>query len=191
MWDKFSRLTKHPFACCLSLSPPPLQLTVSLILTPHSPTLSLTQYEQFTVTFALVDFFKTQCESTSHTCQSCSPGPPAEKSGRGSRLNRPSCPPDDPIGQGTEMNGVKLLVCPHVAHSVLWALKTKYWSIYRTVCLKTKHWSIYRSVCLKTKHWSIYRSVCLKTKHWSIYRSVCLIYMARESKDSAWGRSKP
>ena len=37
-------------------------------------------------------------------CQNCSRGPPAEKTGRGSLLNRPSCPPDDPIGQGTEQN---------------------------------------------------------------------------------------
>ena len=27
-----------------------------------------------------------------------------EKTGRGYLLNRPSCPPDDPIGQGTELN---------------------------------------------------------------------------------------
>ena len=27
--------------------------------------------------------------------------PPTEKTGRGSLLNRPSCPPDDQIGQGT------------------------------------------------------------------------------------------
>ena len=37
-------------------------------------------------------------------CQSCSQEPPAEKTGRGALLNRPSCPPDDPIGQGTELN---------------------------------------------------------------------------------------
>ena len=37
-------------------------------------------------------------------CQSCSQGPPAEKNGRGSLLNRPSCPPDESIGQGTEVN---------------------------------------------------------------------------------------
>ena len=37
-------------------------------------------------------------------CQICSQGPRAEKTGRGSLLNRPSCPPDDPIGQGTEVN---------------------------------------------------------------------------------------
>ena len=30
-------------------------------------------------------------------------GPPAEKTGRGSLLNRPSCPPDDPIGQRPEL----------------------------------------------------------------------------------------
>ena len=36
-----------------------------------------------------------------HPCprQNCSRWPPAEKTGRGSLLNRPSCPPDDPIGQ--------------------------------------------------------------------------------------------
>ena len=37
-----------------------------------------------------------------YQCQNCSQGPPAEKSGRGSLLNHPSCPPDDPIGQGTD-----------------------------------------------------------------------------------------
>ena len=36
-------------------------------------------------------------------CQNCSQGPPATKSGRGSLLNRPSSPPDDPIGHGTEV----------------------------------------------------------------------------------------
>ena len=33
-----------------------------------------------------------------------SQGPPAEKTGRGSLLNHPSCIPDDPIGQGTELS---------------------------------------------------------------------------------------
>ena len=37
-------------------------------------------------------------------CQNCSQGPPAEKTGGGSLLNRPSCPPDDQIGKGTELN---------------------------------------------------------------------------------------
>ena len=37
--------------------------------------------------------------------QSCSQRLPAEKTGRGSLLNRPTCPPDDPIGQGTEPKG--------------------------------------------------------------------------------------
>ena len=37
-------------------------------------------------------------------CQNCSQGPRAEKTGRGSLLNCPSCPPDDPISQGTEVN---------------------------------------------------------------------------------------
>ena len=36
-------------------------------------------------------------------CQMRSQGPPAEKTGRGSLVNRPSCPPDDPISQGTEL----------------------------------------------------------------------------------------
>ena len=31
-------------------------------------------------------------------------GLPQKKTGRGSLLKRPSCPPDDPIGQGTELN---------------------------------------------------------------------------------------
>ena len=39
-------------------------------------------------------------------CQNYSQGPPAEKTGRGSLLNCPcpSCSPDDPISQGTELN---------------------------------------------------------------------------------------
>ena len=37
-------------------------------------------------------------------CQSCSQRPPAEKTGRRSLLNRPSCSSDDPIGQGIELN---------------------------------------------------------------------------------------
>ena len=37
-------------------------------------------------------------------CQNRSQGPPAEKTARGSLLNRLSRPPDDPIGQGTELN---------------------------------------------------------------------------------------
>ena len=36
-------------------------------------------------------------------CQNWSPGPPEEKTGRGSVLNRPSCFPDDPLGQRTEV----------------------------------------------------------------------------------------
>ena len=36
-------------------------------------------------------------------CQNCSQGPPSEKTGRGSLLNSPSCPPDNPISQGTEL----------------------------------------------------------------------------------------
>ena len=35
------------------------------------------------------------------SCQKCSQGPPVEKTGRGSLLNRPSCSSDDPIGQET------------------------------------------------------------------------------------------
>ena len=37
-------------------------------------------------------------------CQTCSQGPPAEKTGRGILLNRPSCPLDDPIGQKSTLN---------------------------------------------------------------------------------------
>ena len=35
-----------------------------------------------------------------------------QKNGRRSLLNRPSCPPDDPIGQGTELNSTKLCIWP-------------------------------------------------------------------------------
>ena len=37
-------------------------------------------------------------------CQTCSRRPAAEKTGRASLPNRLSCPPDDPIGKGTELN---------------------------------------------------------------------------------------
>ena len=43
-------------------------------------------------------------EWASRQCQNCSQGPPAEKTGSGCLLNRPSCPPDDLVGQGTELN---------------------------------------------------------------------------------------
>ena len=36
-------------------------------------------------------------------CQNCSRWPPAEKTGRGSLLNCPLFPPDDPFGQGMEL----------------------------------------------------------------------------------------
>ena len=37
-------------------------------------------------------------------CHNCSQEPPAQKTGRGSLLNRPSCPPDDSISQRAELN---------------------------------------------------------------------------------------
>ena len=37
-------------------------------------------------------------------CQNFSQGPPAEKTGRGSLLNRPPCSHDDPISQGRRLN---------------------------------------------------------------------------------------
>ena len=52
-------------------------------------------------------------------CQSCTQEPPAEMTGRGSLLNRPSCSPDDPVVQGDEPNwGKRRTVlytskCPH------------------------------------------------------------------------------
>ena len=47
--------------------------------------------------------------------QNCSQWPPAEKSGRGSLLNRPSRPPDDPIGRETELTSLFacLFLIPH------------------------------------------------------------------------------
>ena len=36
-------------------------------------------------------------------CQNCLQWPSALKTGRGSLLNRLSCPPDDPVGQGTKL----------------------------------------------------------------------------------------
>ena len=47
-----------------------------------------------------------QRQSSVHSfpCRNFPPGPSAEKTRRESLPNRPSCPPDDPIGQGTELN---------------------------------------------------------------------------------------
>ena len=42
------------------------------------------------------------------TRKNCSQGPLAEKTGRGSLLNRPWCPLDDPIGHGTVLNWTEL-----------------------------------------------------------------------------------
>ena len=39
-----------------------------------------------------------------------------KKTGRGSLLNRPSCSPDEPIGQGTELNFTALNKAPSIAH---------------------------------------------------------------------------
>ena len=39
--------------------------------------------------------------------RNCLRKPPAEKSGRGSLLNRPSSPSDDPTGQRTELNWIE------------------------------------------------------------------------------------
>ena len=55
-----------------------------------------------------------------HPCRNCSQGPPAEKTGRGSLLNHPPCPPDDPVNQGMELNiaalhSVTPLLPPHCA----------------------------------------------------------------------------
>ena len=43
-------------------------------------------------------------------CQNRSWGPPAEQTRRGSLLNHPSCPLDDPIGQATELNRTELSI---------------------------------------------------------------------------------
>ena len=44
--------------------------------------------------------------NSGHSClsQNCSQGPPAENTGRGSLLSRPSCPPEDLICRGTELH---------------------------------------------------------------------------------------
>ena len=41
-------------------------------------------------------------------CQNCSQRSTAEKTGMWSLLYRPSCPPDDPVGQGAELNWTEL-----------------------------------------------------------------------------------
>ena len=54
-----------------------------------------------------------------HICpsQNYSQGPPAEKTGRGSLLNCPSCPPENLVGQGTELNWTQL---SHIGEIFLW-----------------------------------------------------------------------
>ena len=52
-------------------------------------------------------------------CQNCAQGPPAEKTERGSLLNRTSGTPDDPIGQGIELNCcLPVARLFHLLHSV-------------------------------------------------------------------------
>ena len=77
------------------------------------------------------------------TWQNCLRGPSAEKTGRGSLLNRPSCSPDDPVGQGIELNwsctcldsltedlkfllGLKRNLSVYCSHQFCWR-----WSIFR------------------------------------------------------------
>ena len=48
--------------------------------------------------------WKTSMSGHPCPCQNCSQGPREETTGRESLLNRPSCPTDDPLGQGTELN---------------------------------------------------------------------------------------
>ena len=42
-------------------------------------------------------------------CQNCPQGSSAEKTGGASQFNHLSCPPDDTIGQGTELTELELL----------------------------------------------------------------------------------
>ena len=44
-----------------------------------------------------------------HARTACSQRPPAEKNGRGSLLNRPLCPPNDQVSQGTELTELNLV----------------------------------------------------------------------------------
>ena len=54
-------------------------------------------------------------------------GPPAENTGRGSVLNRPSCPPNDPISQRTELN----------------SLQAQEWGLYRKIVkVQTKEFDV-------------------------------------------------
>ena len=53
-----------------------------------------------------------------HPCpsQECSQRPLAEKTGRGSLLNRPPCPPNNPISQGIELTCVQGLKRYYASH---------------------------------------------------------------------------
>ena len=55
-------------------------------------------------------------------CQNCSQWPPAEKTGWGSLLNHLSCPPNDPIGQGTELNWTLIVFVRYIIITLCWIL---------------------------------------------------------------------
>ena len=59
-------------------------------------------------------------------CQNCSQPSPTEKTGRGPLLNRPSCPPDDPIGKGTELNWTERRFHCHTENSFIICCVFKY-----------------------------------------------------------------
>ena len=57
-----------------------------------------------------------------------------KKTGRGSLLNRPSCPPDNSIGQGTELNRTPTVpVTCHVLH--LWCISCLPYYVYTIISL--------------------------------------------------------
>ena len=63
----------------------------------------------------------------------------AEKTGRGSLLNCPSCPPDDPIGRRTELTEIILFtlsmtVIPHLDHFTLKMIKFYFAFDYLSFC---------------------------------------------------------
>ena len=84
-------------------------------------------------------------------CQNCSQWPPAEKTGIESLLNRPSCPPDDPIGQGTELNCIRVLHSPATV-TTLYNIPVPFCTDCVCVCV---------CVCVRARASSVRACVCV------------------------------
>ena len=85
-------------------------------------------------------------------CQNCSLRPPAERTRRGSLLNHPLCPPDDPMDEGSELNWTVCMFRCNLppAHFIEWL-----WSFtclcYNTGVEWTLNKSLHRELILEKK----------------------------------------